>query len=216
MLGLDLVRDSLAIRRRIGFLSGDVALYPNLRVAEYLRFLGSFSAGYDFRAAEGYAKRLGLDVRHRIRGLSKGNRQKVGLVGALQHRPDLLVLDEPTTGLDPLLQQEMHDVLREERKRGVTVFLSSHDLKEVQDLCDRAAILRDGVLVKTVDVNALRNVRARRYEVTYPSGRVEERQVTNNITGFLRDIAQAGAVDLREREVTVEDTFLALYQEGAT
>ena len=72
------------------------------------------------------------------------------------------------------------------------------------------------MLVKTVDVNALRNVRARRYEVTYPSGRVEERQVTNNITGFLRDIAQAGAVDLREREVTVEDTFLALYQEGAT
>ncbi|MFN2519625.1 MAG: ABC transporter ATP-binding protein [Candidatus Limnocylindria bacterium] len=214
VLGRDVVADSLGARHRLGFLSGDVALYPALRVAEYLRFLGSFSSDYDFATARAYADRFGLDLERRIKGLSKGNRQKVALVAALQHRPDVLVLDEPTSGLDPLLQQEMHQVLREERARGGTIFFSSHDLTEVQQLCDRVAMLGDGKLLQVSDVAALRGLRERQYVVTYADGRIEERRVAGDIGGFLREVGTAGAVDLREHEVTLEETFLRLYGQG--
>jgi len=202
---------SVAARRRIGFLTGDVALYPSLTVAEYLRFLGSFTPGYALDRARPYAERFGLDLGRRIKGLSKGNRQKVGLVAALQHRPEVLILDEPTSGLDPLLQQEMHLVLREERDRGATIFFSSHDLGEVQELCDRAAMLRDAALVQVVEVGSLGRLRERRYLLTHPDGRITERRVTGDVSGFLREVAGAGIVDLREREVTLEETFLSLY-----
>lgn len=210
-----MVTDPLAVRRRIGFLAGDVALYPSLKVAEYLRFIGSFTAGYALNWARPYAERFQLELDRPIRGLSKGNRQKVGLVAALQHHPDVLIFDEPTSGLDPLLQQEMHAILREERARGATVFFSSHDLTEVQSLCDRVGMLRDGRLVQVVQVTGLRAMRERRYAVTYPDGRIEECRVTGAIAPFLREVADRGAADLREREVTLEETFLSLYGDGA-
>ncbi len=211
LLGHDVVGDSLAVRQRLGFLSGDVALYPTLRVVDYLRFLGSFSRGYDLAVARRYADRFELEIGRRVKGLSKGNRQKVALVAALQHRPDVLVLDEPTSGLDPILQQEMHQVLREERIRGATVFFSSHDLTEVQALCDRVAMLRDGRLVQVTQVAGIRGLRERRYVVTYADGHAEERRVAGDISAFLKEVAAAGAVDLREHEVTLEETFLRLY-----
>ncbi|HUQ16512.1 MAG TPA: ABC transporter ATP-binding protein [Candidatus Saccharimonadales bacterium] len=211
ILGHDLAAASVAVRRRIGFLSGDVALQPALTVAQYLRFLGSFTPGYRIEQARPYAERFGLDLGRRIKGLSKGNRQKVGLVAALQHRPEVLILDEPTSGLDPLLQQEMHRVIREERSRGATVFFSSHDLAEVQSLCDRAAVLRDAALVQVVEVASLGRLRERRYLLTYPDGRVMEQRVSGDISSFLREVAAAGIIDLREREVTLEETFLSLY-----
>jgi ABC-2 type transport system ATP-binding protein len=214
VLGLDLVAETVAVRRRIGFLTGDVSLYPSLTVAEYLRALGAFSPGYTLDRARPYAERFELDLGRRIKGLSKGNRQKVGLVAALQHQPDVLVLDEPTSGLDPLLQQEMHRVLREERRRGATVFFSSHDLTEVQQLCDRVAMLRDGRLVQVVEVASLGRLRERRYLLTYPDGRAAERRVSGDVSGFLAEAAAAGVVDLREREVTLEETFLKLYGAG--
>ncbi|HEY8657372.1 MAG TPA: ABC transporter ATP-binding protein [Candidatus Limnocylindria bacterium] len=211
LLGHDIVGESVAVRRRVGYLTGDVALYPSLTVAQHLRHLGSFTPGYTLDRARPYAERFGLDLGRPVKGLSKGNRQKVGLVAALQHRPDVLILDEPTSGLDPLLQQEMHRVLREERSRGATVFFSSHDLGEVQDLCDRAAMLRDGALVQVVEVASLGRLRERRYVLTYPDGHVAERRVSGDTSAFLREIAAAGVVDLREREVTLEETFLSLY-----
>jgi ABC-2 type transport system ATP-binding protein len=210
-MGADIVTDTLAARRHIGFLTGDVALYQSLKVAEYLRFIGSFTPGYLLDWARPYAERFQLELGRSIRGLSKGNRQKVGLVAALQHHPDVLILDEPTSGLDPLLQLQMHTILREERDRGATVFFSSHDLTEVQSLCDRVGILRDGRLVQVLDVAGLRAVREHRYLVTYPGGRTEERRIVGDIAPFLREIADSGAVDLRERAVTLEETFLSLY-----
>jgi ABC-2 type transport system ATP-binding protein len=214
-MGADIVSDTLGVRRHVGFLTGDVALYPSLKVSEYLRFIGSFTPGFSLDRARPYAERLGLELSRSIRGLSKGNRQKVGLVAALQHGPDVLILDEPTSGLDPLLQQEMHAILREERERGATVFFSSHDLAEVQSLCDRVGMLRDGRLVQVLEVAGLRAMRERRYIVTYADGRTEERRMAGEIGPFLREIADRGAVDLREREVTLEETFLSMYGGGA-
>jgi ABC-2 type transport system ATP-binding protein len=215
VMGADILADTLAVRRHIGFLTGDVALYPSLKVAEYLRFIGSFTRGYTLEWARSYAERFQLELGRPIRGLSKGNRQKAGLVAALQHRPEVLIFDEPTSGLDPLLQQQMHAILREERDRGATVFFSSHDLTEVQTLCDRVGILRDGRLVQVLEVAGLRAVRERRYIVTYRDGRIEERRIVGDIAPFLREIADRGVVDLREREVTLEETFLSLYGDEA-
>ena len=226
--GRDIVTESRAVRERVGFLTGDVALYPQLRVEEYLRFLGRFSRDFDARRMRAYAERLDLETSQPIKGLSKGNRQKVGLVAALQHDPAVLLLDEPTSGLDPLLQQEMHRILREEKARGATVFLSSHDLAEVQVLCDRAGILREGHLVQIADVARLRDLRDRRYRVTFQDGRVPpeapagalvERRDSATVTyrtagrvaAFLEAILAAHPVDLREEEVSLEDIFLRLY-----
>jgi len=105
----------------------------------------------------------------------------------------------------------MHRILREERARGATVFFSSHDLTQVQDLCDRAAILRDGALVQVVDVASLGRLRERRYVLTYPDGHIAEERITGDVSAFLGRAAAAGVVDLREREVTLEETFLTLY-----
>ena len=211
VLGHDIASDGIGARWRIGFLSGEVALYPAMRVSEYLRFMGSFSRHYSIEQARPYAERFDLDLGRRIGGLSKGNRQKVGLVAALQHKPELLILDEPTSGLDPLLQQEMHAVLREERARGTTVFMSSHDLGEVQALCDRVGMLRDGRLVRVLEVGSLGTLGARRFRVTYPDGHVEERRVSGPLAPFLREVADARATDLREDDVTLEESFLSLY-----
>ena len=225
--GHDIVADGLTVRTLVGFLTGDVALYPQLSVEGYLRFLGGLSPGFDPRRMQALAERFDLELGHPIRGLSKGNRQKVALVAALQHHPVVLLLDEPTSGLDPLLQHEMHRVLREEREQGTTVFLSSHDLAEVQMLCDRAAILRDGHLVEVADVAALRDVRDRRYRVSFPPGsrppvpqgavveHSRDSTVTYRVSGpvapFLAAILPYEPLDLHAEEVSLEDVFLRLY-----
>ena len=225
--GHDVVTESLAVRRLVGFLTGDVALYPQLSVDGYLRFLGALSPGFDPRRMRSLAERFDLELGHTIRGLSKGNRQKVALVAALQHHPVVLLLDEPTSGLDPLLQHEMHRVLREEHDQDTTVFLSSHDLSEVQTLCDRAAILREGRLVEVADVAALRGVRDRRYRVSFPPGRTppvpsgavvehaRDSTVTYRVSGpvapFLAAILPYEPLDLHAEEVSLEDVFLRLY-----
>lgn len=225
--GHDVVRDSVRVRGLVGYLPGDVALYPQLTVEEYLGFLGRLSPGFDARRMRSLATRLDLDLLRPIHGLSKGNRQKVALVAALQHHPVVLLLDEPTSGLDPLLQREMHQILREEHVEGTTVFLSSHDLAEVQELCDRAAILREGRLVDVADIAALRQVRDRRYRVTFPPGPVppvpdraiveqsHDSVVTYRVSGpvasFLASILPYEPLDLRDEEVSLEEVFLRLY-----
>ena len=144
-------------RAEIGYLPGDLTLTGTATARELLRHLVAVRGGRGAGNVEVLAERLGLELDHPVRGLSKGNRQKVGLVQAFAPAPALLVLDEPTSGLDPLVQQEFHALVREARERGATVFLSSHALGEVQDVADRVALLRAGRLVDLDDVRALRH-----------------------------------------------------------
>jgi ABC-2 type transport system ATP-binding protein len=157
VLGADVTRDRETVQRQIGYLPGDFVAYPELTAAEYLRHLGNLRGGVDRAYVERLAKRLDLD--QRIGAMSHGNRQKVGIVQALQHDPELLILDEPTQGLDPLVQREFLALLREARDAGRTVFLCSHVLSEVEAVADTVGILRQGRLVEVASVRELRRRR---------------------------------------------------------
>ena len=155
ILGLDSQEQSVEVRRRTGYLPGDLRLYPRLTARQLLEYLGALRGGVSGGRMEALAQRMECDLGQRCGAMSHGQRQKVGVIQALMHDPDVLILDEPTATLDPLMQRSVHDLVREARARGATVFVSSHDLPEVARLCDRAGILRQGRLVAVQDVNEL-------------------------------------------------------------
>lgn len=144
------------LRARVGYLPGELSLPPDKTTGGYLRYLAALRGGAGADRIPGLAERFSLDLTKPIRSLSKGNKQKVGVVQAFMHSPELLVLDEPTSGLDPFLQREFLHLVRETNKAGATVFMSSHVLREVEEVARRVAIIRDGVVVDVDDVHALR------------------------------------------------------------
>ena len=158
VFGIDAQADPVAIHRRLGYLPGEFSLYDKLTGAETIEYFANLRGGVDKAYAAELIERLDLDPSRKYKEYSKGNKQKVGLVVALQHRPDLLILDEPTSGLDPLVQQTFFDLVREARAEGRTVFLSSHIISEVERTTDRVAIIREGRIVRVDQVSALRDL----------------------------------------------------------
>jgi len=225
--------DPNAIHRRIGYLPGEFALYDRLTGAQTLEYFGNLRGGVDRAYQAELIKRLDLDPSRRYREYSKGNKQKVGLVAALQHKPELLLLDEPTSGLDPLVQQTFFELLREQVKNGATVFLSSHILSEVEKTCDRVAIIREGQIVQTGRVEALRDLAHHqielRFDGTPPLAEFQKLQgvsdvsvedhviklrVLGSITPVVQAAARLGVTDFLSREPSLEETFLAQYGRG--
>ncbi|MVU78380.1 ATP-binding cassette domain-containing protein [Nocardia sp. ET3-3] len=229
--GADLVRERSAAQARIGYLPGQFVAYQDLTAAEYLRYLARLRGGVDPVSLARLVERMDLDTSVRIGAMSHGNRQKVGIVQAFMAEPDLLVLDEPTQGLDPLVQREFLDMLREVRDAGRTVFLSSHVLSEVQAVADTVAILRRGKLVEVRSVAELTAQSLRRLELTFDgtppdSGllravggvrsveagdhllRVE---VDGSTAELLKFVAPYGVSDIVSHEPDLEDVFLTYY-----
>jgi ABC-2 type transport system ATP-binding protein len=167
VLGVDVVRDRESVQSRIGYLPGDFVAYPDLAAGEYLRYVGNLRGGVDPSSTARLAKRLDLDLAQVIGAMSHGNRQKVGIAQAFQHDPELLVLDEPTQGLDPLVQREFLTMLREARQAGRTVFLCSHVLSEVEAVADTVGILREGRLVEVASIAELKAKAVRRLDLTF-------------------------------------------------
>ena len=172
VLGLDCAAESHRIKAQTGYVPSEIRFYEELTVQELLDYAGRFhKGGVD---TQEWIDRFELETKKKIGQLSSGNKKKVALAAALQSRPRLLILDEPTNGLDPLMRQTLFDALREQRKRGCTVFLSSHNLDEVQTLCDRVAIIRDG---KIADVRELREMAAAQgKKVTVFGGKLPEKK----------------------------------------
>ena len=148
VFGIDTTVDPVAIHRRVGYLPGEFVLYDKLTGGQTIEYFANLRGGVDPQYQTDLLARLDIDPSRKFKEYSKGNKQKIGLVIALQHRPDLLMLDEPTSGLDPLVQQEFFTIIREAKAEGRTVFMSSHILSEVEKTCDRVAIIRDGGLVR--------------------------------------------------------------------
>ena len=232
VLGLDVVGDSLEARRRIGFLPGDLALYPRLTGRQLLDFLAALRGGTDQRYRDALIERFGAEVDRPVRELSTGNRQKLGLVQAFMHRPELLILDEPISGLDPLVQQSFHALLREVSAAGATVLLSSHTLGEVERVTDRLAILRRGRLVVVDSIENLRGVATQRLDIEFatpvpvdefkalPSvidATVEGTTLTVSFEGAADPVIKLAAVHevraIRPREDDLEDIFLRYYRD---
>ncbi|MFP3914245.1 MAG: ABC transporter ATP-binding protein [Actinomycetota bacterium] len=174
LLDLDPRRDGVELRRRIGYLPGDFVVDGRQTSRQLLTYLGNLRGGIPTDRVEQLAGRLELDLDTRIRSLSKGNRQKVGLVQAFMHDPELLILDEPTSGLDPIMAREFLTMVDEARRRGQTVFMSSHILSEVQQAANRAGIIRRGRLIAVDEVETLRAKAVRRVEITFSRPVAEE------------------------------------------
>ena len=232
VLGLDSSADSLEIRRRVGFLPGDLALYPKLTGRAVLDYLAQLRGGVDPRVRDSLAERFAADLDRPIRQLSTGNRQKLGLIQAFMHEPELLILDEPIAGLDPLVQQSFHALLAEVSAEGRTVFLSSHTLSEVERVTHRLAILRRGRLVVVDSLENLRQVAVQRLEIEFGEdvdpaefralpgvGEVEAggRTLTIGFEGSADAVVKAAAahevVAIRPREDDLEDIFLRYFRE---
>jgi len=205
VLGLDTVRDREGAQRRIGYLPGTFVAYPDLTGEQYLRYLANLRGGVDWAHASGLAKRFDLDLSARIGTLSHGNRQKVGIVQAFLHEPEVLVLDEPTTGLDPLAQREFLALVRETRDQGRTVFLSSHILYEVEAVADMVAILRQGRLIVVESVDKLKAQALRRLDLIFEGSPpvAELRAVTG-----VRDVEPVG----HTVHLVVEGSTAALFE----
>ena len=167
LFGLDAWSDPVAAHRRVAYVAGEPFLWPSLTSAETFEFLARLHGGTDVSYRDVLVERFQLDSHKKIRALSKGNRQKVQLVAALATRADLLLLDEPTSGLDPLMEVAFRDCVKEAKERGQTVFLSSHILSEVEALCDRVGILREGKLVDEGTLKELRHLAVQTVEVTF-------------------------------------------------
>jgi ABC-2 type transport system ATP-binding protein len=174
IFGKDVVRDGPAIREEIGYLPSEVFYYDRMRVIDLLRYSASFYRAKPAKEIETrmheLAKLLDLDLNKKIDDLSYGNKKKVGIVQGLQHSPKLIILDEPTGGLDPLMQQTFFELLRQENARGATILFSSHILSEVQKLCNRVAIIKEGNIVKVESMESLRrnNYAKVRLEIAAP------------------------------------------------
>ena len=235
IFGIETTVDPVAIHRRVGYLPGEFALYDKLTGGQTIEYFANLRGGIDAAYQAELVKRLDIDTSRKFREYSKGNKQKIGLIVALQHRPDLLVLDEPTSGLDPLVQQTFYQVIREAKAEGRTIFLSSHILSEVEKTADRVAIIREGRLVKVDRVDALRDLAHHQVELRFagdvPVGafaaldgvtdvsvddHVLRLRVAGSITPVVREAARYELLDFVSREPSLEETFLAQYGRGET
>lgn len=221
--------DAVAIHRRLAYVPGDASLWPDLTGAETLHLLGRMHGSVDAAHADELVERFELDPSKRVRAYSKGNRQKLSLIAALMTRAELLILDEPTAGLDPLMEQVFRDCIRDVQAAGQTVFLSSHSLAEVEALCGRVGILRAGRLVEVGSLDEMRLHSSLAVEAWF-GGRavpdvarvpgvwdVEVRdavlrcQVDGPVAPLLEVLARAGSTRLVSREPSLEELFLRHY-----
>jgi ABC-2 type transport system ATP-binding protein len=232
VLGLDPQADPVAVRDQTGYLPGELSMEDGLKVEGQLRYFGDLRGNkIDQGHVRDLARRLDLDLSMPIKNLSKGNKQKVGVVQALMHRPELLLLDEPTAGLDPLMQQEVYRMLREAQADGTTVFFSSHIISEVEALADRVAIIREGVIVEEAQPSQLVSMALRRIWVRFleevdptPLADVEgvailsqgngfrvHLQVEGELDALIKALAAFPVSDFEIERPSLEEIFLAYY-----
>ena len=233
ILGHDSHRDSLAIKRQIGYLPGELPQFPGVSAGYVIGLLAGVRGGVDPARITELAERLDLDLGARYEKLSHGNKQKVHLVQAFMHDPALLLLDEPTLGLDPLMQREFRALVQEAAVRGGTVLLSSHVLAEVELICDRIGLIRSGHLLRVGSMEELRTVRVHRVEAIVRDRRdveelalipgVSDAEITGDVVScavrgpvgpLLTWLSAGQVVELDSRELSLEEVFLTEFAPG--
>ena len=230
LFGLDTRANSREIKRRLAYLPGDIMLYEKLTGWEALTYTANLRGGVDWRFVAELAERLECDLTRKIRSLSRGNKQKVGLVKAFMTRPELIIMDEPSSGLDPLKQQEFYNLVGEVKADGRTVFISSHNLPEVERVCDRIGIIRRGELGNVEDVGELKDRALHKLEIHFSGPvppeafsnlpglqdvTVEDSRVRCTVMGkpdaLIKVAARYEVVKLISEEPSLEEIFLSYY-----
>ena len=226
ILGMDIVKDKKSILQKVGYLPSEAAMYPGMRVKDVLKLSAELRHKDCSSEATLLCERLQLNTAQKVEELSFGNKKKVAIVCALQHDPELLILDEPTGGLDPLMQKEFFDILQERNQRGRTIFLSSHVLSEIQRYCNRAAIIRDGRIIACDSVEALSRTNAKRISVR---GQVQLNELqgirdkkeegdaisflfSGDMNELIRILSVGKVKDLTITEPDLEEIFLHYYE----
>jgi ABC-2 type transport system ATP-binding protein len=234
ILGRDSRRESLTIKRRVGYLPGELPQFPGVSAGYVIGLLAGLRGSVDPARIEALAERLDLDLGARYERLSHGNKQKVHLIQAFMHDPALLILDEPTLGLDPLMQREFRALVQEAVARGATVLLSSHVLAEVELICDRIGLIRNGHLLRVGSMEELRTVRVHRVEAIVRdqrdvaelarlpgvsdaeiSGDLVTCAVRGSVGPLLAWLSAGQVVELDSRELSLEEVFLTEFAPGA-
>jgi ABC-2 type transport system ATP-binding protein len=233
ILGMDSHERSVEIRRSIGYVPGDLAMYPNLTGRDTITYFSNLRGGVDWSYVDELADRLDADMTKKVGDLSSGNRQKIGLIQAFMNRPEVLIMDEPSSGLDPLVQREFQSMLREVTAKGSTVFLSSHTLSEVQRVADRVGIIRHGKLIALESVASLRSKGLRTVELFFDTSvdgsvfenvagvsdvAVQNHHVTLSFSGQMETLLNVVTsnytlVDISTQEADLEEIFLTYYRD---
>ena len=233
VLGFDAQRDTVEVRRRVGYLPGDPRMYEGMSALDYFALISSLRDGrVDVAYRDRLVEALLLDPERRIGALSRGNRQKVGIVQALMSRPELLVLDEPTSGLDPLMQEVVQELLREVVTDGGTVFFSSHDLSEVELVCNRVAMLHGGRVIDVFDLAERRRIAAQRITVTFAGSPPRDAldgiaaapllsldgpravfETHDGVDALLKCLARYPVAEIETHRPTLEQLFLSYYED---
>jgi ABC-2 type transport system ATP-binding protein len=230
IFGLAADRDAVAVKKRVGYVPGELPQFGGWRGSEIVAFIAGLRGDIEDAEVEAIAKRMDLDLGRKYREYSHGNKQKLALLLAFAPRPALLILDEPTSGLDPLHQQEFYGLVRDARARGATIFVSSHVLSEVEQLCDRVGIVREGRLATVGTLDELTGIRAHHVRIEFAEAPPAERLRSlhgfeglaidgHHVTGLYRGsfdqllaaIAGSRVATLESREPTLEEVFLSYY-----
>ena len=213
ILGMDSVKDHERILGKIGYMPSEALFYPAMKVSDVIKYAADVR-GMDCRdEAAKLCERLQVDTNKKIRELSLGNRKKVSIVCAMQHRPELFIFDEPTGGLDPLVQNTFFELIREYVSDGATCLLSTHILPEVRKHCDRAAIMREGHLIKTDTVENLIHSTAKYVKYT-ADGKTEEYMFSGDINDLIRQLSAKYVENLSIEDPSLEDMFMHFYEGG--
>lgn len=231
IFGLDCKKNRVEIMKNVGYLAGDVRLYDRYTGEYLVKFLASLSGGLNKKWVGEICKRLDIDLKRKISDLSKGNRQKIGVLQALAGKPKLLILDEPTSGLDPLIQIEFNNIIQEMKKEGMTMFVSSHILSEVEKICDRVAILKNGKLIALKSVEELGQAKTRIVEIFFRQAyrlqdfklpgveiKLQEEKylqlfLTGEVNQIIKILGQYDIADVHFNEPNLEEVFLKYYQD---
>lgn len=227
--GMDCFQEAEKIHKSLGYLPGEIAFMDDMTGKQFLKFMADMKGMKGFGRMQELMEMFSLDPRGRIKKMSKGMKQKLGIVCAFMDSPDLYILDEPTSGLDPLMQNRFVDLIREEKKRGATILMSSHMFEEVEKTCDRTAIIKEGKIVAVEEMRTLKKNKQKIFNVTLSSEAealslanemkgikdVRESQVTVGIKGemtdFIRCLGKYRVINLTEQRQSLEDLFLHFY-----
>jgi len=231
VLGFDSAADSVELRRHVGYMPAEYSMYENLTGGEYLQYFANLRGGVDASYMTDLADRFAADLSRKIADLSTGNKQKIAVIQAFMNQPELLILDEPSTGLDPLMQQELQELILEIQEDGRTVFLSSHTLSEVERVADRVGILRHGKLVVVERVDELKRKAIRRLDIEFEApvaasvftdlsgvrsvdarGRHVSVTFDGTVGELLRVIVDHDVLNINSREADLEEIFLTYYR----
>ena len=229
ILGKDIVKESSEIKKYIGYVPSEVKFYDEVKVKDIIKYSASFYNNVSQEEVDKLYKILDVDINKKMSELSLGNKKKVAIVQALIHRPKLLILDEPTNGLDPLIQKKLFELLEEARENGTTVFLSSHNLVEVENLCDRVAVIKDGKIIDTIVIEKLskklglkvviKSNEINEYKIKEINGQVISKEkdefifhYNNGVDTLIKELSKYKIEKLLISEQTLEDTFMNYYE----